>query len=44
LGAKQGANIITGAMTAVEERKVQRTLENVNTHCNYSLYYAIKTF
>jgi hypothetical protein len=35
------ANIITAIVTIFGERKLQRTLENFNRHCNYLLYYAI---
>jgi hypothetical protein len=39
VGAKYGANIITAIVTIFGERQFRKTLENVNIHCNYLLYY-----
>jgi hypothetical protein len=42
VGAKHGANISTGIMTAFGEGKFLRILENVNRYCNYVLSFVIQ--
>jgi hypothetical protein len=42
VGAEHGATIITARVAIFGERKFRRTLENVNGHCNYLLYYGIQ--